>query len=107
MADTSELMSFDEFIRHWADERGDRLAMREEDRFFTYAQLEERTARVLAELRAAGECTLYELCERLYPRALRRRFWQIASTVQGHLDLLEARGAAHAIAGRYRARTGE
>ncbi len=71
------------------------------------AAIEERTARVLAELRAAGECTLYELCERLYPRALRRRFWQIASTVQGHLDLLEARGAAHAIAGRYRARTGE
>ncbi|MFN8507731.1 MAG: MBL fold metallo-hydrolase [Dehalococcoidia bacterium] len=67
------------------------------------AAIEERTARVFAELRGAGECTLYELCERLYPRALRRRFWQIASTVQGHLDLLEARGAAHVSAGRYSA----
>lgn len=65
------------------------------------AAIEERTARVLAELRAAGESTVYALCERLYPRALRRRFWQIAATVQGHLDLLEARGAARVSAGRY------
>jgi len=65
------------------------------------AAIEERTERVVAELRLAGEASLYELCERLYPRALRRRFWQIASTVQGHLDLLEAREAARVSAGRY------
>ena len=54
MADVSELNTFDEFIRHWGDERGDRLAMREEDRFFTYAELEERTARVATALLAKG-----------------------------------------------------
>lgn len=54
MADLSELDTFDEFVRHWADERGDRLAMREEDRFFTYAELEERTARVATALLAKG-----------------------------------------------------
>ena len=54
MADTSELNTFDEFIRHWGDERGDRLAMREEDRFYTYAELEERTARVATALLAKG-----------------------------------------------------
>ena len=32
----------------------DRLAMREEDRLFTYAELEERTARVATALLAAG-----------------------------------------------------
>ena len=54
MADISELSTFDEFVRHWAEERGDRLAMREEDRFFTYAELEERTARVATALLAKG-----------------------------------------------------
>lgn len=54
MADISELTSFDEFLRHWADERGDRLAMREDDRFCTYAELEDRTARVATALLAKG-----------------------------------------------------
>ncbi len=54
MADISELMSFDEFIRHWATERGNRLAMREEDRSYSYAELEERTARVATALVAKG-----------------------------------------------------
>ena len=54
MTDTSELHTFDEFIRHWGEERGDRLAMREEDRFYTYAELEERTARVATALLAKG-----------------------------------------------------
>ena len=36
--------------------------------------------------------TVYHLAERLYPRALRRRFWQIISTIQGHLDVLAEAG---------------
>ena len=39
--DVSELFTFDEFLTHWAEDRPDRLAMREEDRLFTYAELEE------------------------------------------------------------------
>ncbi|MCW0199622.1 fatty acid--CoA ligase [Sphingopyxis sp.] len=53
-ADLSDLMTFDEFIAHWAADRPDRIAMREEDRVFTYAELEERTARVASALLAAG-----------------------------------------------------
>ncbi|MGB0964446.1 MAG: AMP-binding protein [Mycobacterium sp.] len=53
-ADVSDLVSFDEFITHWAADRPSRIAMREEDRLFTYAELEERTARVASALRAAG-----------------------------------------------------
>ena len=40
-ADISDLVTFDEFITHWAADRPDRIAMREEDRVFTYAELEE------------------------------------------------------------------
>jgi len=53
-ADLSDLVTFDEFITHWAADRPDRIAMREEDRVFTYAELEERTARVASALLAAG-----------------------------------------------------
>jgi fatty-acyl-CoA synthase len=52
--DVSELFTFDEFLTHWAEDRPDRLAMREEDRLFTYAEVEERTARVATALLAAG-----------------------------------------------------
>ena len=55
------------------------------------AQIGERTRRV-AEAMGEG-ATLYEVCERLYPRALKRRFWQIVPTVLGHLDLIEAHAA--------------
>lgn len=55
------------------------------------SQIEVRTERVREALRATRGATLYEVCEALYPRAVARRFWQIAATVQGHLDLLEAR----------------
>ena len=65
------------------------------------AQIEQRTARVLATLTAAGRGSVYALCEALYPRALRRRFWQIAATVQGHLDLLEQRGQVVLVDGGY------
>ena len=53
-ADVSDLFTFDEFITHWAEDRPGRLAMREEDRVFTYGELEERTARVASALLAAG-----------------------------------------------------
>ncbi len=56
-------------------------------------QIEQRTRRVCAEL-ALAETTLHGLSERLYPRALDRRWWQIVATVQGHLDLLETRAEA-------------
>ncbi len=65
-------------------------------------QVAQRSERVLAALRADGPATLYGLCERLYPRALRRRFWQIIPTVLGHLDLLEESGAVLGSAGQYR-----
>jgi glyoxylase-like metal-dependent hydrolase (beta-lactamase superfamily II) len=55
-------------------------------------QVEQRSQRVLDALRAEGPTTLFGICERLYPRAVQRRFWQIAATVQGHLDLLEEAG---------------
>lgn len=57
-------------------------------------QIEERMTKVLSALQASGPATVYALAERLYPRALQRRFWQIIATVQGHLDLLERDGAA-------------
>ena len=48
------LLSFDNFITHWANERPDRLALREDDRALTFAELEERTAKVAFALIAAG-----------------------------------------------------
>lgn len=54
MSDTADLVTFDEFITHWAKERPDRVAMREDDRVMRFAELEERTARVACALIAAG-----------------------------------------------------
>lgn len=56
------------------------------------SQAEDRAARLLEALRHGGPATPYEAAERLYPRALRRRFWQIIATVQGHLDVLAEAG---------------
>ncbi|MBA3941246.1 MAG: acyl-CoA synthetase [Sphingopyxis sp.] len=53
-ADTADLVTFDEFLTHWAAERPDRVAIREEDRIFSYAELDERSARVATALLAAG-----------------------------------------------------
>jgi fatty-acyl-CoA synthase len=53
-ADVSDLFTFDEFIAHWAAERPDRIAMREDDSVFTYAELDDRTERVASALLAAG-----------------------------------------------------
>jgi glyoxylase-like metal-dependent hydrolase (beta-lactamase superfamily II) len=69
------------------------------------AAIESRTERVLATLRE-GEATVYEIAEKLYPRALRRRFWQIVPTVIGHLDLLEARGLARCAEGKWEPSSG-
>lgn len=63
--------------------------------------IEERNERVLAELRANGPGTAFAIAERLYPRAVRRRFWQIVATVQGHLDMLEERALVCATNGMY------
>ncbi|MGL3819488.1 fatty acid--CoA ligase [Sphingopyxis sp. R3-92] len=52
--DVSEFFTFDEFLTHWARERPERLAMREEDRVFTYGELDDRTAKVATALLAAG-----------------------------------------------------
>lgn len=52
--DVSELFTFDEFLTHWASERPDRVALREEDRVYSYAQLDEATAKVASALIAAG-----------------------------------------------------
>jgi glyoxylase-like metal-dependent hydrolase (beta-lactamase superfamily II) len=66
-------------------------------------QVEERSERVLEAVRSMGAARLFGVSEALYPRALRRRFWQIASTVQGHLDLLEEEGRVQATDGSYQA----
>ena len=52
--DVSELFRFDEFLTHWAAERPDRVALREEDRVYSYAELDELTALAASALIAAG-----------------------------------------------------
>lgn len=66
-------------------------------------RIERRCARVRESLRRDGPATIHALCERLYPRAASRRWWQTASTVQGQLDLLESRGEAAERGGRWEA----
>jgi glyoxylase-like metal-dependent hydrolase (beta-lactamase superfamily II) len=65
--------------------------------------IETRTERMLSVLRDRGSSTVYGLCERLYPRAVQRRFWQIFPTVVGHLDLLEERALARQAEGMWEA----
>lgn len=65
------------------------------------SQIEERTEKAGRALARLGRATVYQLSEELYPRALQRRFWQIVSTIQGHLDLLEALGRARFSDGTY------
>src|SRR3546814_15153413 len=52
--DVSALFTFDEFLTHWAEDRPDRVAMREEGRVFTYGEIEDRTARVASALLDPG-----------------------------------------------------
>jgi glyoxylase-like metal-dependent hydrolase (beta-lactamase superfamily II) len=54
------------------------------------AQIAQRRDRVGQVAEAESTASVYQLAERLYPRALERRYWQIMATVQGHVDLLDA-----------------
>ena len=66
------------------------------------AQAELRSERVYEALAMTGEATVYALAESLYPRGLRRRYWQIIATVQGQLDVLGERGRAEFEEGLWR-----
>ena len=48
------LLTFDAFISHWGQNRGDHIALSEEDREWTYTDLEERTARAVSLLISMG-----------------------------------------------------
>lgn len=63
--------------------------------------ISERTERVLVALKEAGTATVFKLCEATYPRAARRRYWQVVATIQGNLDVAEARGAVTFDGSRY------
>jgi fatty-acyl-CoA synthase len=47
---TRNLSTFDQFIRHWAADRPERMALESDDLNLTYAELEEATARVASAL---------------------------------------------------------
>jgi acyl-CoA synthetase (AMP-forming)/AMP-acid ligase II len=51
---TKNLHTFDDFIRHWARERPERLALDGDDLAFTYAGLEDASARAASALLALG-----------------------------------------------------
>ena len=51
---TKDLFTFDQFLRYWADDRPDRVALEGDDLRFSFAQLEDATARVAATLGALG-----------------------------------------------------
>ena len=50
----ADLITFDHFITHWAEVRPSRPALREDDRSYSYAELEQATAQVVAYLQKAG-----------------------------------------------------
>lgn len=50
----TDILTFDGFLKHWANERPERMALQEEDRAYSYSELEERTAKIAAMLLAAG-----------------------------------------------------
>jgi acyl-CoA synthetase (AMP-forming)/AMP-acid ligase II len=52
MAEAPLYLTFDEFIQHWAIDRPEKTALTEEDRHWTYGELEDRTAKVAAMLMA-------------------------------------------------------
>jgi fatty-acyl-CoA synthase len=54
MRDVSDLLTFDEYITHWAEDRPERKAMVQDDRSYTYGQLEEWTAKIVTYLSSAG-----------------------------------------------------
>jgi acyl-CoA synthetase (AMP-forming)/AMP-acid ligase II len=48
------LITFDAFICHWADARGNQIALSQEGRAWSYSELEERTARAASMLMSMG-----------------------------------------------------
>ena len=54
MTDTSKAITFDQFIRQWAQERPDNVAMEQEERVLTFADLEEHGRRIVTWLQAQG-----------------------------------------------------
>ena len=53
MADTEKL-TFDELITHWAQEKPDQVALEQDGAALTFAELEDRSRKVVAMLRARG-----------------------------------------------------
>ena len=49
-----EKLTFDELIRHWAKEKPDQVALEQEGSALTFAELEDRSRKVVAMLRARG-----------------------------------------------------
>ena len=49
-----DIVTFDGFLTHWAAERPDWAALSQDDHHFTYGQLEEHTAKIVARLLGLG-----------------------------------------------------
>ncbi|HBR85383.1 MAG TPA: acyl-CoA synthetase, partial [Erythrobacter sp.] len=49
-----EKLTFDELIRHWAKEKPDQVALEQEGSALTFAELEDRSRKIVAMLRARG-----------------------------------------------------
>ncbi len=54
MTQNLDYLTIDQFITHWADDRPGRMALTEDDRRWTYGDLEERTAKVATMLLSMG-----------------------------------------------------
>ena len=50
----AEKLTFDEYINHWADERPEDCALQEDDVTFSYAQLDQRTRKIITVLTDYG-----------------------------------------------------
>ncbi len=50
----SEKLSFDQFIRHWAEERPDNVVLEQDDDALTFGELETRSRKIVAMLAARG-----------------------------------------------------
>ena len=54
MTDIIPYLTFDEFVKHWAVDRPEQIALSEDDEAWSFADLEEKTARVAAMLAEMG-----------------------------------------------------
>jgi len=52
--ETADFLTFDQFFRHWAQQRGDAIAHQEGDRQTTFAEMERRSRQIAALLAALG-----------------------------------------------------